>query len=133
MSAGAVGSSGSVPDPRFNRPALIVSPPRSGSTLLFESLAKAPDLYSLGREAHAIIEELPGFHPADRGWHSNRLTEEDARTESAARFADDFYDGLRDRDGRRAAGAVRVLEKTPKNSLRIPFFAELWPDSLFIY
>ena len=126
-------AAGSSSDPKFERPILIVSPPRSGSTLLFETLAKAPGLYSRGRESHAILEGLPGFHPADRGWHSNRLTAEDARTESARRFADGFYEGLRDRDGRGPMRAVRVLEKTPKNSLRIPFFAELWPDSQFVY
>ncbi len=120
-------------DGRFDRPILIVSPPRSGSTLLFETLGKAPDLYSIGSESHMIIEGLPGFHPRDRGWESNRLTAEDARTESANRFANDFYAELRDRDGRRASGTVRILEKTPKNSLRIPFFETLWPDCLFVY
>jgi hypothetical protein len=112
---------------------MIVSPPRSGSTLLFETMEKAPGLYSIGSESHMIIESLPGFHPRDREWHSNRLTAEDARTESARRFADDFYGELRDRDGRRAAGTVRILEKTPKNSLRIPFFDTLWPDTLLVY
>ena len=117
----------------LDRPILIVSPPRSGSTLLFETLGKAPDLYTIGSECHAIIENLPGFHPRDRGWHSNRLTVEDAQTESARRFAGNFYRELRDRDGHRAQGVVRVLEKTPKNSLRIPFFDALWPDATFVY
>lgn len=119
--------------PVLDRPILIVSPPRSGSTLLFETMAKAPGLYSIGSESHAIIESLPGFHPRDRDWHSNRLTAEDARTDSARRFSENFYGELRDRDGRRAEGVVRVLEKTPKNSLRIPFFDALWPGSTFVY
>lgn len=126
-------SSAAITDNRFDRPILIVSPPRSGSTLLFETLGKAPGLYSIGSESHAIIESLPGFHPRDRGWDSNRLTADDARTDSAQRFANDFYGELQDRDGRRASGPVRILEKTPKNSLRIPFFDALWPDSLFVY
>ena len=120
-------------DPRFDRPILIVSPPRSGSTLLYETMEQAPGLYSIGAESHMIIETLPGFHPADREWHSNRLTAEDARTQSARRFADNFHGALQDRDGRRAAGPVRALEKTPKNSLRVPFFDALWPDALFVY
>ena len=118
---------------RFDRPILIVSAPRSGSTLLFETLGQTPNLSTSGSENHSILEPLPGFHPRDRGWESNRLTAEDARTDSARRFADHFYRELRDRDGRRAEGRVRALEKTPKNSLRVPFFDALWPDSLFIY
>lgn len=125
--------SGVTTDRRFDRPILIVSPPRSGSTLLFETMEQAPGLYSIGYESHMIIETLPGFHPAQREWHSNRMTAEDARTQSARRFADNFYGALRDRDGHRPAGPVRILEKTPKNSLRIPFFDALWPDALFVY
>ena len=125
--------SGAITDKRFDRPILIVSSPRSGSTLLYETMEKAPGLYSIGYESHMIIESLPGFHPADREWHSNRLTAEDARTQSAGQFADNFYGALRDRDGGRPAGPVRILEKTPKNSLRIPFFDALWPDTLFVY
>ncbi|MGA9827371.1 MAG: aspartyl/asparaginyl beta-hydroxylase domain-containing protein, partial [Rhodanobacteraceae bacterium] len=46
-------------DPRFDRPVFIVSPPRSGSTLLFETLARAPDLYTVGGESHGRMEKLP--------------------------------------------------------------------------
>lgn len=120
-------------DPRFDRPILIVSPPRSGSTLLFETIEKASGLYSIGTESHVAIEGIPEFHPGSHRWHSNRLTAEDARGPAAARLEDVFYSQLRDRDGKRPAGRVRMLEKTPKNSLRIPFFAALWPDSIFIY
>ena len=133
MSEAPAGARGAASDKRFDRPILIVSPPRSGSTLLFETLSQAPGLYTIGTESHVIIEKLPGFHPADRAWHSNQLGAEDARTESARRFADDFYRQLRDRDGQPAAGSVRILEKTPQNSLRIPFFDALWPDSAFVY
>jgi len=133
VNGGSAGSSEPSTDARFDRPIMIASSPRSGSTLLFETLEKAPDLFSIGSESHVIIESLPGFHPADRDWHSNRLTADDARTPSARRFADNFYGALRDRDGRQPAGPVRALEKTPKNSLRIPFFDALWPNALFIY
>ena len=52
--------------------------PSPRSTLLYETMEQAPGLYSIGAESHMIIETLPGFHPADREWHSNRLTAEDA-------------------------------------------------------
>jgi hypothetical protein len=42
---------------------------------------------------------------------------------------------LRDAAGNPAPqhGSVRFLEKTPKNALRIPFFAKLFPDALFVF
>ena len=42
---------------------------------------------------------------------------------------------LRDRDGRPPApgAAVRLLEKTPKNALRVPFLAAAFPEARFIF
>ena len=118
---------------RFERPVLIVSTPRSGSTLLFETLAQAPGLFSVGGESHGIIEHIPALSPAGRGWDSNRLLAGDATPHTAERLAEAFYVNLRDRDGRPAEGRVRMLEKTPKNALRVPFFDAMWPDAMFVY
>jgi hypothetical protein len=115
------------------RPIFIVSTPRSGSTLLFETLANAPELFSTGRESHGRIERVADFHPGKRGWSSNRLTAEDASPEAVETMAQLFYEGLHDRDGKAASGPVQMLEKTPKNALRVPFFASAWPDSIFVY
>jgi hypothetical protein len=118
---------------RFDRPILIISPPRSGSTMLFEAMAQAPDLYTMGTESHIAIEGIPEFDPANRMWRSNRLDATDTQAPAARLLRDRFYEQLRDRDGKRPAGPVRMLEKTPKNALRISFFDALWPDSFFIY
>ena len=118
---------------RIVRPIFIVSTPRSGSTLLFETLVNAPGLYSTGRESHARIERVADFHPRKRGWTSNRLTSEDASEDAVETMAELFYTGLRDRDGNPPSGPVRLLEKTPKNALRVPFFDAAWPDSHFVY
>ena len=115
------------------RPIFIVSTPRSGSTLLFETMVGAPNLYSTGRESHGRIERVADFHPGKRGWTSNRLVAEDATPDAVETMAQLFYEGLKDRDGSPAKGAVRMLEKTPKNALRVPFFANAWPDSDFVY
>jgi hypothetical protein len=101
--------------------------------LLFETLEKAPGAYSTGTESHVSIERIPEFHPANRMWHSNSLGVEDARGAPAQQLVDGFYRDVRDRDGNPPTGPVRMIEKTPKNALRIPFFASLWPDSSFIY
>jgi hypothetical protein len=118
---------------RIVRPVFIVSTPRSGSTLLFETLAKASALFTTGRESHMRIERVADFHPGKRRWTSNRLVEADATAEAVERLAELFYSGLEDRDGRPPAREVRMLEKTPKNALRVPFFNAAWPDALFVY
>ena len=118
---------------RFDRPIFIVSTPRSGSTLLFETMEQAPGLFTTGRESHQLIEQIPGFRPAERGWSSNRLEASDAVPEKVAQLEANFLERVRDRTGAPPQSTFRLLEKTPKNALRVPFFASAFPDSLFIY
>ena len=118
---------------RFDRPIFLVSTPRSGSTLLYETFVRAPGLFATGDESHRLIESVPGLSPPHRGWLSNQLVANDALPDRAERLAAGFYRQLKDRDGRQARGRVRMLEKTPKNALRIPFFDAIWPDAQFIY
>ncbi len=122
-------------EPRFDRPVIIVAAPRSGSSLLFETLARSPDLWTVGGESHELIEGVPGLRPADRGFDSNRLTGADAPPEVAGALRRSFFAKLRDRDGRTppAGGTLRLLEKTPKNALRIPFLDRVFPDAVFVY
>ena len=127
--------SGALPR-RFSRPVFIVCPPRSGSSLLFETLAQSPSVWTVGGESHGVIEGIPALQPARRGWESNRLAAADASPDIVERLTDAFFLNLRDRDGRRpAAGAedLRLLEKTPKNALRVPFLAAAFPDARFVY
>lgn len=122
--------------PLFDRPIFIVGSPRSGTSLLFETLAQAPGLWTIGGESHAAIEKVEALHPASHGWDSNRLTAEDATPESVRLLTRAFREGLRDRDGNPVpadARGLRFLEKTPKNSLRVPFLAAAYPDALFVY
>ena len=118
---------------RFDRPIFLVSTPRSGSTLLYETLVKAPALFATGEESHRLIESVPGLSPPYRGWLSNQLVANDALPDRAELLAAGFYRQLKDRDGRPARGRVRMIEKTPKNALRVPFFDAIWPDAEFIY
>lgn len=118
---------------RFDRPIFLVSTPRSGSTLLYETLVNAPGLFATGDESHQLIERVPGLAPDQRGWLSNQLVAHDASPDRAERLAAGFYRQLKDRDGWRPTGQVRMLEKTPKNALRVPFFDAIWPDAQFIY
>ena len=120
---------------RLQRPVFIVAAPRSGSTLLFETLRASRQLWSLEDEAHWLIESIPELRPGAAGVDSNRLTAAHCTAGVAARIQSALLENLRDAGGRALpadARDVRLLEKTPKNALRIPFFAELFPDALFI-
>lgn len=119
----------------FDRPVFIMAPPRSGTTLFFDLLARAPGLWTVGGESHEIVEGIEKLHPRQRSWESNRLTAADADPETVGRLRAGFLERLRDRNGRRPAqGArLRLLEKTPRHSLRLPFFAAAFPDARFIY
>jgi hypothetical protein len=123
-----------MPDPQFDRPIFVVNPPRSGSSALFETLSQAPGLYTLGGENHPLLEAIPELGMEARGWESNRLDAADAEPGVVGELRERFAAELRDRDGRRpAAWPVRMLEKTPKNALRIPFLAKAFPDARFVY
>lgn len=123
--------------PRFERPVFIVSAPRSGSTLLFETLACSPQVWTVGGEAHWLVEGFPELCPGAPGVDSNRL--------EARHATPDIGAGIRGRIVERLqgpahetlpapfAGALRFLEKTPKNALRIPFFDAVFPDALFVF
>lgn len=129
-----------LPAPRFERPVFVVSPPRSGSTLLFELLRRFPEPWSIGGESHAVIRGIPSLHPAARGYDSDRLLAAHAPASVAAALRASFAAQLVDRHGRRLAALplharpphVRLLEKTPANALRIPFLRAVFPDAVFV-
>ena len=113
----------------------IVAAPRSGSTLLFETLATSRGVYTLGGEGHFVFEGLPALQPAEGGVDSNRLTavnvDDMVRLHVERSIAERLIDV--DRKPVKADDALRFLEKTPKNVLRIPFLDALFPDARFIF
>ncbi len=121
--------------PRFDRPVFIVSAPRSGSSLLFETLAAHPIFRTLGGEASWLVESFPELCPGADGVDSNRLTAEHCTPPIATRIRAILSDRLVDAQGEAVTDeeAVRLLEKTSNNSLRIPFFLRMFPDARFIF
>lgn len=121
--------------PVIERPLIILSAPRAGSTLLFETLAQAAGLFTIGGESHELIESIDSLRPAGGKSESNRLTAEDAAPELIPELRRRFACELRDRDGTPAppASPVRMLEKTPKNALRVPFLLRVFPDAQFVF
>jgi hypothetical protein len=122
--------------PLIHRPVIIVSAPRAGSTLLFETLSQSPDLWTVGGESHGVIEGMPQLHPAAHGWQSNALRARDADAAVVRELQRRFEAQLRDNVGRRPHGSrrgLRLLEKTPRNALRVPFISRVFPDATFVY
>ena len=125
----------------FDRPIFIVAGPRSGSTLLFETLARNRELWTIGDESHQIIEGIDALNPAKNGFHSNQLKAADAVDAIKVSLRQAFFTQLQDSNARLLASysagkrpaALRFLEKTPKNALRIPFIKAVFPDALFIF
>jgi hypothetical protein len=143
------------------KPAVILlGAPRSGTTVLFEALGRSSHLWSLAKESHEVLEGP--FHPAKRGWTGNQLDADDLDDETAAALREEFhrkthpgqlrrYREARRRGDtgawerlhynigrfsvlkRRRAGEVTVLEKTPKNCLRLPFLDRLMPDARYVH
>jgi hypothetical protein len=136
MAAPAVQTGGE----KFDRPVFIVSAPRSGSTLLFETLSASEDLWTIGGEGHGHVESIAGLAPQSRNFESNRLTADDATGEVVAQLRTNYWFNLQDKSGQllreRKDGvpeSVRFLEKTPKNALRIPFLKSVFHDAKFIF
>jgi len=126
----------SVGDPiTLDRPVFIVSSPRAGSSMLFEALCRAADAFSIGGESHQLIEAIPALAPGAHEWDSNRLTTDDVNPAIVQQLSGSFVRRLRDRNGTAVSpgSTVRMIEKTPKNSLRIPFLAAAYPDARFVY
>lgn len=121
--------------PVLRRPIVILSAPRAGSTLLFETLAQAAGAYTIGGESHQLIESIAALRPGRGVVNSNRLTRKDATSAIVAELRQRFASRIHDRDGLSppAGASVRLLEKTPKNALRVPFLLEVFPDAQFIF
>ena len=104
------------------RPIFVIGCPRSGTTVLLESLLRSTQLRSIHNEGHILWQ--PHHHPRDRGWDSDRLGAGDV--------------GKREREYvylavRMFVRGRRFVDKTPENCLRIPYLLELFPDSSFVF
>ncbi len=122
----------------FDRPVIILAAPRSGSTLLFETLAESPDAWTIGGESHHIIESLAPLNPKSGKVTDNRLTDRHATGQVVTLLRRRFARFLKDREGReffrlQHLPSLRFLEKTPKNALRQPFLDVVFPGALYLF
>ncbi|MFC1689889.1 sulfotransferase [Pseudomonadota bacterium] len=122
----------------FDRPVILLAAPRSGSTLLFETLAEAPGVWTVGGESHQFIEGIRQLNPRSGRVDSNRLDASHATEHIIESLHRRFARFVQDRDGRewmrlKQPGDIRFLEKTPKNALRQPFLEKVFPGALYVY
>ncbi len=144
-------------DRLIERPIIIVGAPRSGTSILFQVLSTHPDLWSLYRESQPIIEA--NFDPRKRGLESNVLRADDLDEQTRVHLEREFFRRVGNIERllpplsraipliarvklsalmvtlgqSRKRSPLRIVEKTPENSFRIPFLMKLFPDALFLY
>ena len=124
---------------KLTKPIFLVSAPRSGSSFLFESLAVNSALVTLGGEGHHVYESFDAFNPIKNSRLHNGMNQADVTTQLVADLSHRLIKNLVDSEGRSYEGiagekpGLRMLEKTPKNALRISFLAAAFPDAQFIY
>jgi hypothetical protein len=108
---------------RTREPVFIIGAPRSGTSLLYAILRASSSLAHWPGEAHEVWEA--DYHPALRNWESNALDESDVDPDAAQRIQRAFF--------LVTGNKRRLIDKTPRNSLRVPFVNALFPDGRFIY
>ncbi len=107
----------------IERPIFIIGAPRSGTSMLYAILRTSSKVAHWPGEAHEVWEA--DHHPALRGWDSNALTAPDADDATTARIRRDFF--LVTGTGK------RLIDKTPRNALRIGFIEAVFPDARYVF
>jgi len=125
----------------LREPVIIVSAPRSGSNLLFELMSKIPGFWNIGGESHAIFGTFPHLRAENAAVDSGSLRKSHADAATCRRMRACFLFLAKDHRGipyLRLAPAerprgIRLLEKTPRNALNIPFLLEVFPEARFVF
>ncbi len=146
----------------IHEPIFIIGAPRSGTSILFRSLSMHADLWHLPRESHSVFEgpfhprhgfasnrivggqvssaAMKSVHAGfERGvlnlgvldvdhkkWLTDRSLVERVRNRLAMKF-------FASQSRRKLPESFRLLEKTPKNSLRVSALRAMFPDARFVF
>lgn len=103
----------------YERPVFILGVPRSGTSMLFQLLRASDELASLPREGHDLWRMF--HHPRYHGWRADALGT--VRWGERRYVMAYFYSFF---------AARRFVEKTPENTLRVPYLRDLFPDAIFV-
>ena len=102
-------------------PVFVVGCPRSGTSLVYALLRRHDAFRAPSGEGHLLWNAYQ--HPRFTGWSSDRAEAGDVRPEEP-RY---LYSVIG-----RTSGGHRFLDKTPKNVLKLPYLAALFPDASFV-
>lgn len=137
------------PDSRFREPVFVIGCNRSGTTLLFNNLSAHPDTWSLYIEGQDVFHRHYPVHP-----ELGERVVVPADPETAGQIRDELFVRSHNKEVfkrnavlqfvprklvQRPIGSmvkpkpIRLVEKTPANSLRIPLLFSLFPDARFIF
>lgn len=122
-------------------PTIMLSAPRSGSTVIFEQMSGIEHFWTIGGESHAIFQAFPHLRSENAQLDSMVLDERHADPETCDMFRRCFLYFLKDLQGvpylslpvKDRPAKVTLLEKTPRNALNIAFLLKVFPDAKFIY
>lgn len=147
----------------IKRPIIIIGAPRSGTTIVRRCLAMHPVLWHLPAESHMILEgpldprtsELDSNRVLAHDIGSKLVSSLQSRFyEKAINLnfilsnpgivfsADHIYERILSKlttftlgnlSKLRKPSSIRLLEKTPKNSLRVSLMNRIFPDALFVW
>lgn len=127
---------------RIERPVFIIAPPRSGSTLLFECLARFPELRTFtDREGTFLWRRVMPYEL--RAQFSDHISPEEFGSVRRAQMKTLLYlrSLMRDQRVRPAEQFVRFfrepriryLDKSIANTFRQSLIAEMFPDAAFVH
>jgi len=129
----------------IDRPIFILAPPRSGTSLLYKTLAQHPDLSWFNRDFKRLPDwpRLARFlttvrnradvpQEASAFWNRFCIRDDDFMdAKDATPEIQDWYRGVV-ADLMRARGKHRFLAKLPAHSLRVDWLDTVFPEALFI-
>jgi uncharacterized protein (TIGR03032 family) len=116
-------------------PIFVVGPPASGTDILYDALIRAEGICFPKREEQPFVDALADLDPAEGDAEGHRLRAADATPATAGKLRDALVPTLVDREGRPAEGGagLRMVDRTPRNSLRVPFLDAIFEDPVFVY
>jgi hypothetical protein len=104
------------------RPIFVIGCPRSGTTLTVRLITRAPGTCWLGTEGHVLWESF--HHPRAKGWESGALDASDIGSVERRYLAWAIPT---------LAGRGRFVDKTPRNTLRLPYLDALFPRAQYVF
>lgn len=119
---------------------VLLSAPRSGSTLLFDLLSRSRQVLTIGGETHAVYRQFPHLAAENPEFDSGMLDARHADPETVRMFRCMFLAMLRNNQGRllhdlpgRSTAEYVIVEKTPRNALNLPFLKHVFPNARYVF